>query len=196
MVWASRLIQVPPDFIRGSGARSTEEHDRGGGDALRFRYDCAPDLADQACPIVSPTGVSTTAAGIERPIKTKSEWLAEWRSMGVRFSWSILADDPTFAVGDWIQGFTAMAAHGLSLKVVWSIGGIRHAKFVSRIWSAPQRQRPMTRPVLVALLTIACLAGAAELPPLGHSMNPVSPPVPAPDFTLQDEEHALGRLSR
>lgn len=63
-----------------------------------------------------------------------------------------------------------------------------------RIWSAPQRQRPMTRPVLVALLTIACLAGAAELPPLGHAMNPVSPPVPAPDFTLQDmdgEEHAL-----
>ena len=64
-----------------------------------------------------------------------------------------------------------------------------------RIWSAPQRQRWMTKGVFVALLTIASLAGAAELPPLGHSMSPVSPPVPAPGFTLQDmdgEDHALG----
>ena len=64
-----------------------------------------------------------------------------------------------------------------------------------RTWNAPQRQRRMTKPVFVVLLTIACLAGAAELPPLGHSMNPVSPPVPAPEFTLQDmdgEDHALG----
>ena len=49
--------------------------------------------------------------------------------MGVRFSWSILADDPTFAVGDWIQGFTTIAVpHGsrVSLKVVWSIEGTRY----------------------------------------------------------------------
>lgn len=69
------------------------------------------------------------ADGIARAIKTKSEWLQEWHAMGVRFSWSILADDPTFAVGDWIQGYTTMAEpHGstLDLKVVWSVAGQRH----------------------------------------------------------------------
>ena len=44
--------------------------------------------------------------------------------MGVRFSWSILADDSVFEVGDWIQGFTTMPEpHGsvVDLLVVWSI---------------------------------------------------------------------------
>jgi thiol-disulfide isomerase/thioredoxin len=38
---------------------------------------------------------------------------------------------------------------------------------------------------LIMLLTVSA-AGAADLPPLGHKMNPVSPPLAAPDFTLPD----------
>ncbi len=116
--------------------------------------------------------------------------------MGVRFSWSILADDPTFAVGDWIQGFTTMAEpHGsrVSLKVVWSIEGKRYEKSC-RIWNVPRRQRLMPSPVALALLLRVSAAGAADLPPLGHKMNPVSPPLAAPDFTLPDmdgEAHSL-----
>ena len=46
---------------------------------------------------------------------------------------------------------------------------------------------------LILLLTVPPRA-AADLPPLGHKMNPVSPPLAAPDFSLPDmdgEKHAL-----
>ena len=46
---------------------------------------------------------------------------------------------------------------------------------------------------LVLMLTVS-VAGAADLPPLGHKMNPVSPPLAAADFSLPDldgETHAL-----
>jgi thiol-disulfide isomerase/thioredoxin len=43
-------------------------------------------------------------------------------------------------------------------------------------------------PSLVALIMLLAVsaAGAADLPPLGYKMNPVSPPLAAPDFTLPD----------
>jgi len=126
------LIQVPPDFIRASYAARGLPKSVIEAVATRCVFGTiVRNLADQPLSYRVADWRYTTAAGIERPIKTKSEWLAEWHAMGVRFSWSILADDPTFAVGDWIQGFTTMAEpHGsrLSLEVVWSIGGIRHAK--------------------------------------------------------------------
>jgi hypothetical protein len=126
------LIQVPPDFIRASYAARGLPKSVIEAVATRCVFGTiVRNLADQPLSYRVADWRYTTAAGIERPIKTKREWLAEWHAMGVRFSWSILADDPTFAVGDWIQGFTTMAEpHGsrLSLEVVWSIGGIRHAK--------------------------------------------------------------------
>lgn len=52
----------------------------------------------------------------------------------------------------------------------------------------------MPRSFAVLLLLAVSVSVAAELPPLGHKMNPVSPPLAAPDFTLpdmDDEKHAL-----
>ena len=135
------LIQVPPDFIRASYAR-------------RGLPDTVIEAVATRCVFgtiirnISEWPLSyrvadwryTTDAGMEKPIKTKSEWLEEWRAMGVRFSWSILADDPTFAVGDWIQGFTTMAephASRLDLKVVWSIEGESYEKILSGLECAP-----------------------------------------------------------
>lgn len=135
------LIQVPPDFIRASYAR-------------RGLPDTVIEAVATRCVFgtiirnISEWPLSyrvadwryTTDAGMEKPIKTKSEWLEEWHAMGVRFSWSILADDPTFAVGDWIQGFTTMAephASRLDLKVVWSIEGEPYEKILSGLECAP-----------------------------------------------------------
>lgn len=75
----------------------------------------------------------TTPTGQQGTPKTKTEWVKEWHNMGVRFSWSILADDPTFAVGDWVQGLTTLPVpHGspVSLKIVWSIEEQRHEQWI------------------------------------------------------------------
>lgn len=68
-----------------------------------------------------------------------------------------------------------------------------------RIWNVQQRPKPMHKAVAGALMLVlwVAVADAAEPPPLGHRMNPVSPPVAAPDFTLPDMdgvEHSLNDL--
>jgi hypothetical protein len=50
-----------------------------------------------------------TPDGRRHRIKTKTEWLAEWKQMGVSYRWSILPDEQTFEPGDWSQGFTTVA---------------------------------------------------------------------------------------
>ena len=50
----------------------------------------------------------TTADGKAHPIKTKTEWVQEWKDQGVSFRWSILPDDQTFEPGDWSQEMAAM----------------------------------------------------------------------------------------
>ena len=51
---------------------------------------------------------AVTADGVRHKLRTKSEWLAIWRKMGLDFGFSILPDDLTFEVGDWAQGFTTV----------------------------------------------------------------------------------------
>ena len=41
-----------------------------------------------------------TADGQAHPVKTKTQWLADWQDMGVAFRWSLLPDDQQFAPGD------------------------------------------------------------------------------------------------
>ena len=135
------LIQVPPDFIRASYARRGLPDTIIEAVATRCVFGTIiRNLSDRPLSYRVADWRYTTAGGVEKPIKTKSEWLAEWHGMGVRFSWSILADDPTFAVGDWIQGFTTMAephASRLDLKVVWSIEGKPYEKVLPGLECAP-----------------------------------------------------------
>lgn len=44
----------------------------------------------------------------ERPLKPKSEWLKEWRELGVPFRWTLLADEQVYEAGDWGQGFITL----------------------------------------------------------------------------------------
>lgn len=44
--------------------------------------------------------------GKKQRLRTKSQWLADWKKKGVGFSWSILPDDLTLDVGDWSLGYT------------------------------------------------------------------------------------------
>lgn len=46
--------------------------------------------------------------GKQYRLKTKSEWVAEWKKLGSDFGWSILPASMTFDSGDWAQGFTTV----------------------------------------------------------------------------------------
>jgi len=135
------LIQVPPDFVRASYSARGLPPSVSEAVATRCVFGTiVRNVSDRPLSYRVADWRYMKADGVELPIKTKSEWLEEWHGMGVRFSWSILADDPTFAVGDWIQGFTTMAEpHGsrLSLKVVWSIEGRRYEKTIPDLQCAP-----------------------------------------------------------
>jgi hypothetical protein len=51
---------------------------------------------------------AVTRDGVSHPFRAKSAWVAEWAAMGVGFRWSMLADEQSFAPGDWMQGFTTV----------------------------------------------------------------------------------------
>jgi len=135
------LVQVPPDFIRASYAARGLPKSVSEAVATRCVFGTiVRNVSDRPLSYRVADWRYMKGDGVELPIKTKTEWLREWHGMGVRFSWSILADDPTFAVGDWIQGFTTMPEpHGsrLSLKVVWSIEGEAYEKVFSDLECAP-----------------------------------------------------------
>jgi hypothetical protein len=135
------FLQVLPDFVRASYAA------RGLPESLieSVATQCVfgsilRNLSDQPLSYRVADWRYLTPDAVEHKIKTKTRWLEQWHGMGVRFSWSILADDVTFARGDWIQGFTTVAQpHGshVGLKIVWSIAGKRHEKILPDLECAP-----------------------------------------------------------
>jgi hypothetical protein len=82
----------------------------------------------------------TTPDGIRHRLKTKSEWVQEWRDMGVAFRWSMLADEQTFAEGDWVQGFTTVKlspGSRFDLEYSWSQHGRQHLATIEGMRCAP-----------------------------------------------------------
>ncbi len=73
-------------------------------------------------------------------IKTKTEWLDEWKQMGVAYRWSILPDDQTFEPGDWSQGFTTVALPPdsvFTLLYSWNYQGETHEGRIEGLRCAP-----------------------------------------------------------
>lgn len=59
--------------------------------------------------------------GVQRPIKTKTNWINEWKDLGVAFRWSILPDNQRLEAGDWNQGFTTFSLKpGSTLDIIYS----------------------------------------------------------------------------
>ena len=81
-----------------------------------------------------------TPDGKRHEIRTKSDWVAEWRDMGVAFRWSMLPDDQTFEVGDWGQGFTTIPLQPgdvFSLEYSWSQDGNIETRTIREVRCAP-----------------------------------------------------------
>ncbi len=81
-----------------------------------------------------------TKDGIEHPVKTKTQWLKEWKKSGIAFSWTLLADRGVFNVGDWIQGFTTIKLPRnteFDLIYSWKLDGVAHSGTIKNIRCAP-----------------------------------------------------------
>lgn len=86
-----------------------------------------------------------TPGGKARSLKTKSEWLDEWRRHDVDYGWSILPDDITFDPGDWAQGFTTVKlppGSRFDLIYSWSHHGRTHTGRLNGLACAPAEPPP------------------------------------------------------
>ncbi len=81
-----------------------------------------------------------TPDGVRHPIKTKSQWVSEWREMGVAFRWSLLPDDQTYNAGDWGQGFTTIGLQPgdrFDLEYSWRQGEATFTRTLREVHCAP-----------------------------------------------------------
>lgn len=81
-----------------------------------------------------------TQDGQSHPVKTKTQWLKEWRGMGVAFRFSLLPDDQIFAPGDWSQGFTTLPLPPdtpVALHYSWTLKGKKHEGVFKNLRCAP-----------------------------------------------------------
>lgn len=81
-----------------------------------------------------------TADGVKHTLKTKSQWVDEWRKMGIRYSWTILPAEQTFEIGDWGQGFTTIKLpREKTFKLIysWNLEGEKFVGEIKNIRCAP-----------------------------------------------------------
>ena len=81
-----------------------------------------------------------TPDGERHPIRTKTDWVQEWRDMGVAFRWSMLPDDQTFEVGDWGQGFTTIGltpGSRFALEYSWRVNDTTRTRTIEEVECAP-----------------------------------------------------------
>lgn len=141
------LIQLLPDFIRAIYAKHNfpeQEIERAAsycvfGTILKntSKQHLSYRVSDWSYQVKDDKG----AYGKERPVKTKTQWLEEWKKAGIVFSWTLLPDTGEFAVGDWQQGFTTIklareAEFDLIYK--WELDGIAHAGVLKNLKCAPE----------------------------------------------------------
>ena len=75
-----------------------------------------------------------------QPVKTKTQWLDQWRKSGITFSWTLLPDAGTFYVGDWQQGFTTIKLPRNSefdLIFTWQLEGKEHVGRIKNLRCPP-----------------------------------------------------------
>src|SRR5512143_4043740 len=81
-----------------------------------------------------------TPDGRRHRLKTKPEWVAEWKKLGADFGWSILPAAVNFDTGDWAQGFTTVRLppdSRFDLLYSWSHHGKRYTGKLENLSCAP-----------------------------------------------------------
>ncbi|GMR01226.1 MAG: hypothetical protein BMS9Abin19_0592 [Gammaproteobacteria bacterium] len=135
------LIQLLPDFVRAIYAK----HNFPAEEVERVASYCVfgtilKNTSNQHLSYRVSDWRYRTKDGKQYPVKTKTQWLEEWRKAGITFSWTLLPDIGEFSVGDWQQGFTTIK---LPRETVfdfiykWQLDGIAHSGILENISCAP-----------------------------------------------------------
>jgi len=99
------LIQLLPDFIRAIYAKHNfpkEEVERAASYCIFGTI--LKNTSEQLLSYRVSDWRYRTKDGKQHPVKTKTQWLDEWRKAGITFSWTLWRDVGKFSVGAWQQG--------------------------------------------------------------------------------------------
>ena len=136
------LIQLLPDFIRAIYAKHSfpkDEIERAASYCV-FGTILKNTSAQQLSYRVSDWRYQTSD-GQQYPVKTKTQWLEEWRKAGITFSWTLLPDVGEFSEGDWQQGFTTIKLPRnteFDMIFKWQLDGKEHTGVLEKISCAPE----------------------------------------------------------
>ncbi len=136
------LIQLLPDFIRAIYAK----HDFPKQEVERAASYCVfgtilKNTSEQHLSYRVTQWRYRTKDGKQHPVKTKTQWLDEWRKAGITFSWTMLPDVGEFSVGDWQQGFTTIKLPReteFDLIYKWQLDGVTHTGVLKNLRCAPE----------------------------------------------------------
>lgn len=136
------LIQLLPDFVRAIYAKHNfpkEEVERAASYCVFGTI--LKNTSDQHMSYRVSDWRYRTKDGKQHPVKTKTQWLDEWRKAGITFSWTLLPDIGEFSVGDWQQGFTTIKLPReteFDLIFKWQLDGVAHTGTLENIRCAPE----------------------------------------------------------
>lgn len=153
LTWASdengfsiELIQLLPDFVRAIYAK----HDFPDDELERIANYCVfGTIIKNTSKQVMSYKVSNwkyVANNKTYDVKTKTQWLDEWRKVGIIFSWTLLPDSGVFEVGDWQQGFTTIELPRntkFDLTIEWDIDGQQYNNTLEGIICPPENPPKM-----------------------------------------------------
>lgn len=136
------LIQLLPDFIRAIYSK----HNFPADEVERAASYCMfgtilKNTSDQHMSYRVADWRYRTKDGKEWPVKTKTQWLQEWKKAGITFSWTLLPDVGEFEVGDWQQGFTTIylpRETEFDLVYKWQLDGVAHTGILNNLKCAPE----------------------------------------------------------
>ena len=141
------LIQLLPDFIRAIYAKHNfpeEEVERAASYCIFgtiLKNTSSQHLSYRISDWRYQTRDGKGGYGEEQPVKTKTQWLDEWKKAGIIFSWTLLPDVGEFAVGDWQQGFTTInlpRESEFDLIYKWELDGVAHTGVLKNLKCAPE----------------------------------------------------------
>lgn len=136
------LIQLIPDFVRAIYAKHhfpKEEVERAA--AFCVFGTILKNTSNQHLSYRVSDWRYQTKDGKQHPVKTKTQWLEEWRKAGIKFSWTLLPDIGEFSVGDWQQGFTTIKLPRettFDFIYKWQLDGVAHTGVIKNVRCAPE----------------------------------------------------------